>query len=80
MGAPAILRLFWKYYGGIEKFYEEDWTFFVDCLEYAVYKDNEIPRIVNILINKFFNNDTVFETFNKKMRSAEDILKDYGIS
>ena len=38
------------------------------------------PQIVNILMNKFFNNDTVFETFNKKMRSAEDILKDYGIS
>lgn len=69
----------YKYYGGIEYFYDKDWTLFVDCLEHAVYKENEIPRLIEIIFNKIQNND-VIDTFNKKMRSAEDIMKDYGLS
>lgn len=69
----------YKYYGGIEYFYDKDWELFVDCLEYAINKDNEIPRLIEIIFNKIQNND-VIDTFNKKMRSAEDIMKDYGLS
>lgn len=69
----------YKYYGGIEYFYDKDWALFVDCLEHAVYKENEIPRLIEIIFNKIQNNN-VISTFNKKMRSAEDIMKDYGLS
>ena len=62
----------YKYYGGIEYFYDKDWELFVNCLEY------EIPRLIEIIFNKIQNND-VIDTFNKKMRSAEDIMKDYGL-
>lgn len=79
MGTPAILRLFFKYYGGIEKFYDEDWELMVDCLKHAVDKENEIPRIISIIFDKLSNNSSAIETFNKKMRSAEEIMKDYGL-
>ncbi len=79
MGTPAILRLFWKYYGGIDKFYDEDWELFVDCLEHAINKENEIPRLIKTFIDKFEKGENPIGTFNKKMRSAEEIMKDYGI-
>ena len=69
----------YKYYGGIEYFYDKDWELLVDCLKYAVNKENEIPRLIEMIFNKLQNND-VIDTFNKKMRSAEDIMKDYGLS
>jgi len=52
----------------------------VDCLEYAVNKENEIPRLIDLIFKRLSSNDKSFSNFNKKMRSAEEILKDYGLS
>ncbi len=41
-------------------------------------KNGEIPRIINILLGKITNSET-FKSFNNHMRSAEEILKDYGL-
>ena len=52
----------------------------IDCLEYAVSKDNEIPRIIEIIFNKISGNiPNNIETFNKKMRTAKEIMRDYGL-
>ena len=52
----------------------------IDCLNYAIMKENEIPRLIEIIFNKKTNSNLndLSMTFNKKMRSAEEILKDYG--
>lgn len=52
----------------------------VDCLEYAVNKENEIPRLIDLVFKKISSNNKSFSSFNKNMRSAEEILKDYGLS
>ena len=52
----------------------------VDCLEYAVYKENEIPRIIDTVFNMLSNKTGEFGTFNKHMRSAQEIMKDYGLN
>ena len=70
--------MFYKYYGGIEYFFDKDWELCVDCLEYAAEKENEIPRLINLIFKKITHNSD-FGTFNKHMRSAEEILKDYGL-
>jgi len=51
----------------------------IDSLEYAIKKEEEIPRLLNILLDKFFKTDEI-PSFNKNMRSAKDILRDYGIT
>lgn len=52
----------------------------VDCLMYAAKKENEIPKIINMIFEKISNNShEVIQQFNKKMRSSEEILKDYGL-
>lgn len=67
----------YKYYGGIEYFYDKDYELFIDCLNHAIYKENEIPRLIEIIFNKLNGND--FPIIKKQMRRAEDILKDYGL-
>ena len=52
---------------------------FVDCLEYAVHKENEIPRIIQMVYDKLFDNESISFNSNKIMRKAEDIMKDYGL-
>lgn len=78
MGTPTVLRLFFKYYGGIEYFYDKDWELCVDCLECALDKENQIPKIISMIFD-MITNKTKIGTFNKKMRSAEEIMKDYGL-
>ncbi len=53
----------------------------LDSLKYAIMKENEIPRIIEIIFNKLSGSNISNEigTFNKHMRSAEEILKDYGL-
>lgn len=51
----------------------------IDCLEHAVTKENEIPRIIEMIFNKLSNNSETIGIFNKKMRSTEEIMKDYGL-
>lgn len=51
------------------------------CLENAVKKEQEIPNIILECINMLTGKS--YSLFNKKinknMRSAEDIMKDYGL-
>jgi len=68
----------YKYYGGIDRF--NNISLVNKCILHAIKKEAEIPKLIKELIQKFntFAND--FEsTSNKKMRSAEEILKDYGM-
>ena len=51
----------------------------VDCLKHAVDKENEIPRIINFIYEKLNNKSSTFDSFNKNMRKAEEIMKDYGL-
>lgn len=51
----------------------------VDCLEHAVNKENEIPRIINMIYDSLNKNPESIQSFNKNMRSAEEIMKDYGL-
>lgn len=52
----------------------------VDCLEYAVKKENEIPRLIEIIFYKLNGKNNEFiQSFNKEMRPAEEIMKDYGL-
>lgn len=50
----------------------------IDSLEYALMKENEIPRLIEMVLNKISNSESI-GTFNKHMRTAEEILKDYGL-
>jgi len=53
-----------------------------NCLENAVKKEQEIPNIIlqciNLLKGKTYPLNNV-ENIHKKMRSSEEILKDYGL-
>ena len=49
----------------------------IDCLEYAINKENEIPRLIKKILDDFDNKS--IGTFNSKMRSAQEILSDYGL-
>lgn len=52
----------------------------IDCLEYAVKKENEIPRLIEIIFEKLNGkNNEIIQSFNKKMRTKEEIMKDYGL-
>lgn len=52
----------------------------VDCLKHAVDKENEIPQLIDIIFKKISgNSQNVIQDFNQKMRSSEEILKDYGL-
>lgn len=52
------------------------------CLDNAVKKEQEIPNIilevVNALTDKNYSLSSM-NSLNKHMRSAKDILKDYGM-
>ena len=50
-----------------------------DFIEYAVHKENEIPRIIQMVYDKLFDNESISFNSNKIMRKAEDIMKDYGL-
>lgn len=52
------------------------------CLENAIKKENEIPLLINEIVKKVSGGSSFipqFEKPSKKMRSADDILKDYGL-
>ncbi len=53
----------------------------LDSLKYAIMKENEIPRLIEIIFNKLSssNNYGEMEVFNKHMRSAKEILKDFEL-
>lgn len=52
------------------------------CLENAINKEMELPKLINEIVKKISGSSSFvpqFEKPRKKMRSAEDILKDYGL-
>ncbi len=52
------------------------------CLDNAVKKEQEIPKIILEIINALTNKNYSLEamnSLNKHMRSAEEIMKDYGM-
>ena len=52
----------------------------VDCLQYAVNKEQEIPRIISMIFDNLKGEkESIITTFNKKMRTAKEIMKDYGL-
>jgi hypothetical protein len=72
----------YKHYGGVERFKGRSSFLFVKCLENAIKKENELPKLINEIVKEISNKDTFVPQFDKpvkKMRSAEEILKDYGL-
>ena len=53
----------------------------LDSLNYAIMKENEMPRLIEIIFNKLSgsSNNGEMEVFNKHMRSAKEILKDFSL-
>ena len=52
----------------------------IDCLQYAVNKEQEIPRMISIIFDSLIGEkDKIIGTFNKKMRTAKEIMQDYGL-
>lgn len=51
------------------------------CLENAVKKEQEIPNLILECLSQLTNKSYSLSKFNsnKKMRSADDIKKDYGL-
>lgn len=57
---------------------------FINCLEYAIKKDNELPMILNKVMDEINNQlggktNSNFNDIKGTNRSAKDILKDYGL-
>lgn len=71
----------YKHYGGINNFDNESIELVSKCLENAVKKEQEIPNLILECLNALTEKDFSLNSlrFNKKMRSAEDILKDYDL-
>lgn len=51
------------------------------CLDNALKKELELPKLINEIVKTLTGESFVKELDppTKKMRSAEDILKDYGL-
>ena len=60
-----------------------DWELAIDCLEYAANKENEIPKLIEMVfdeINKNLPNSPLkIGVYNNHMRTKEEIMKDYGL-
>ncbi len=72
----------YKHYGGIDWFEGKTSFLLAECLENGLKKENEIPKLINEVVKKISGSDTFipqFETPKRKMRSAEEINKDYGL-
>lgn len=52
------------------------------CLDNGVKKEAELPKLINEIVKKLSGSSSFIPQFDppaKKMRSAEEILKDYGL-
>lgn len=52
-----------------------------ECLDNAIKTEQAIPKIINEVISKLLGGSAFDFSFseNKKMRSREEIMKDYGL-
>lgn len=73
------MQLLYKYYGGIEWFEDKSFILLSECLKHCIDKENEIPRLLNMALD-YIQGKKEIEPINKKMRSAEEIMKDYGLA
>lgn len=78
-----MLRILYKHYGGIDWFDNKPSFLLADCLDNAVKKESELPKLINEIVKKVSHEKTFIPHFDnhpkKKMRSAEEIMKDYGL-
>ena len=73
------MRLLYKDYGGIEWFDDMPFILLIECLKHSLDKENELPKLFNMVLD-YINGNKNIEPINKKMRSAEEIMKDYGLA
>lgn len=78
LGTAEILLLLHKYYGGIDWFEDKSVFLFVTCLENAIKKENAIPKFIYGLVCKITGQPAEYEE-KKNMRTAAEIMKDYGL-
>ena len=54
-----------------------------DCLDNGIKKENELPKLINEVIKKLSHEKNFIQELErapkKKMRSAEQIMQDYGL-
>lgn len=71
-----------KHYGGIDWFNGKSTKLLSQCLDNAVKKEQEIPKLILEIINALTDKNysiSSMKSINKKMRSKEEIYKDYGM-
>lgn len=73
-----MVRLLYKHYGGIEWFYNKPFYLFISCLKNCIEQERKIYDIAVTIINKIKNVD--IPVVNKTIRTAEEIMKDYGLN
>ena len=73
------MQLLYKYYGGIEWFDDKPFFLLTECLKHSIEKENELPKLLNMALDYIEGNKEI-EPINKHMRSAEEIMKDYGLA
>ena len=69
----------YKYYGGIEWFEDKSFTLLTECLKHSLDKENELPRLLNMALD-YIQGKKEIEPINKQMRSAKEIMQDYGLA
>lgn len=73
--------MLYKNYGGIDWFSDKPIFLLVQCLENSIEKEQAIPKLIDEIIATIFHHSPTFNSVskNKKMRSREEIMKDYGL-
>lgn len=74
-----MLRILYKYYGGIDWFDDKPFILITECIKHSIDKENEVPKLINMALD-YINGKKEIEPINKQMRSAEEIMKDYGLA
>lgn len=69
----------YKYYGGIEWFEDKSFNLLTECLKHSLDKENELPRLLNMALD-YIQGKKEIEPINKQMRSAKEIMQDYGLA
>lgn len=69
----------YKYYGGIEWFEDKSFNLLIECLKHSLDKENELPRLLNMALD-YIQGKKEIEPINKQMRSAKEIMQDYGLA
>lgn len=83
IGTAEVLRILYKHYGGIDWFEDKPSFLLGECLDNGIKKETELPKLINEIVKKLSHEKSFVPQLEqkpkKKMRSAEDIMKDYGL-